>query len=369
MAEPIGIGLIGCGNVAELRHLPALGALSDARVVALADPDSRNLETLGSRYQVRQLYAEAGALLEDPAVEVVGVLVPAALHAEVVLAAVEAGKHVLVEKPLALSTADCARMSERADRSAGKVAVAFNLRAHRLVRRARELLADGLVGPVESIAGTLVGGDFGGVDRWQGWRLERRLGGGALFEKGAHHYDLWRLLTGSEAIEVSAISREAGASDLATMVSARMASGALATTTLGDYGPSINRMIALGPRGRLELSLLEFDGLRFTPTSAQPGDARTRLRGLGNFLRELPRGLRMIRQGGEYGVTYRREWELFLDAIRNDRFVECTLEDGRKALEIALAAVASTVAGRTTATADAPPDLSSALAADTTALE
>ena len=74
MSEPIGVGLIGCGNVAGLRHLPALTGLSDARVVALADPDNGSLESLAARCGVRKLYADHEALLEDPAVEVVGVL-------------------------------------------------------------------------------------------------------------------------------------------------------------------------------------------------------------------------------------------------------------------------------------------------------
>ena len=369
MDEPIGVGLIGCGNVAGLRHLPALTGLSGARVVALADPDSDSLESLAARYDVRQRYADHEALLEDPAVEVVAVLVPAAKHAEVLLAVLEAGKHALVEKPLALSMADADRMVERAERSTAKVSVGFNLRAHRLVRRARELLEGGIVGPIESIAGALFG-DPGTTDnRWQDWRMQRRLGGGALFEKGAHHYDLWRLLSGSEAVEVSAISQEAETADLATVVSCRLESGALATTALTDYGPALNRLSVLGPKGRLELSMLEFDGLRFTPASTNPGDARARLRALRDFMRELPRGVRTMREGGEYVASYRREWQLFLDAVRDGRPVDSSLEDGRRALEIALAAAGSAARGEAVRMAEAPPDLEGALARPLGSLE
>lgn len=369
MSEPVGVGLIGCGNVAGLRHLPALGGLSGARVVALADPDRGSLESLAARYGVRQRYANHEALLEDPAVEVVGVLVPAARHADVLLAALEAGKHALVEKPVALSMVDADQMVERAERSTAKVSVGFNLRAHHLVRRARELLEEGIVGPIRSIAGALLG-DPGTTDnRWQDWRTQRRLGGGALFEKGPHHYDLWRLLSGSEAVEVSAISEEADGADLTTVVSARLESGALATTALAEYGPAVNRVTVLGPEGRLELSMLEFDGLRFTPASSHPGDARARLRALRDFLRELPRGVGTMRQGGEYVASYRREWQLFLDAVREGRPVECSLEDGRRALGIALAATGSAARGEAVRTEEAPPDLEAALARPLRSLE
>jgi myo-inositol 2-dehydrogenase / D-chiro-inositol 1-dehydrogenase len=369
VSEQIGVGLIGCGNVAGLRHLPALTGLSGARVVALADPDSGKLERLADRYEVRQRYADHEALLQDPAVDVVAVLVPAARHAEILLAVLEAGKHVLVEKPLALSMADADRMVERADRSTVRVSVGFNLRAHRLVRRARELLEQGIVGPIESIDGALFGEPGTTDDQWQGWRTNQRLGGGALLEKGPHHYDLWRFLSGSEAVEVSAISRKSEAADLATVVSARLESGALATTALTEYGPALNRMTVLGPRGQLELSVLEFDGLRFTPTSAFPGDARARLRAVRDFLRELPQGLRTMRQGGEYVASYRREWQLFLDAIQDGRPVHSGLEDGRRALEISLAALSSAARGEAVRTEEVPRDPETALASPLKSVE
>lgn len=362
MSEPIGVGLIGCGHVAGLRHLPALAGLSDARVVALADPDSARLESLATRHGVERRYADHEALLEDPAVEVVGVLVPVARHAEVLLTTLEAEKHALVEKPLALSMADADRIVERAERSTAKVSVGFNLRAHRLVRRARELLEQGVVGPIRSITGAMLGDPGTADSSGQDWRTQQRLGGGALFEKGPHHYDLWRLLSGSEAVEVSSISEMTEGADLATVVSARLESGALATTALADYGPALNGMTVLGPKGRLELSVLEFDGLRFIPASSHAGDARTRLRGLRDFLRELPRGVRTMREGGDYVGSYRREWQLFLDAVRDGRPVDCSPEDGRRALEIALAAVSSAAHGETVGTAEAPPDLEAALA-------
>ena len=146
MSEPAGVGLIGCGHVAEQRHLPALSRLDCARVVTLADLDPDRVQLLGERFGVARRYGEPHELLADPAVEVVGVLVPATDHAEVTIAALTSGKHVLVEKPLATSLADGERMIAAAAETAARACVGFNLRAHPLVARARELLASGVVG-------------------------------------------------------------------------------------------------------------------------------------------------------------------------------------------------------------------------------
>ena len=92
VTEPAGVGLIGCGHVAELRHLPALSRLDCARVVALADLDPDRAQLLGERFGVARRYREPQELLADPAVEVVGVLVPATDHAELTIAALAVGK-------------------------------------------------------------------------------------------------------------------------------------------------------------------------------------------------------------------------------------------------------------------------------------
>ncbi len=147
VSEPIGIGLIGCGQVAELRHLPALSRLRGASVVALADLDPERARRLSERFAVPRCYREPEELLADGAVEVVGVLAPPADHAELATRALARGKHVLVEKPLATSLEDGERLIAVAAETPAKTVVGFNLRAHVLVQRARELLSGGIGRP------------------------------------------------------------------------------------------------------------------------------------------------------------------------------------------------------------------------------
>jgi myo-inositol 2-dehydrogenase / D-chiro-inositol 1-dehydrogenase len=351
MAEPLGVGLIGCGFVAELRHLPALEAAEQMRVVALADLDPVPLERVGRRFGVERLHQDPHSLIEDPAVEAVAVCVPAAHHADLTLAAIDAGKDVFVEKPLALTLEDCDRIIERAERSPRKVMVGFNLRWHRLVRRARDVIQAGKIGPVDSIQTVFTGSirDVGGRGR-----TDPQPGGGVLMEKGVHHYDLWRYLLGSEVQEVSGISPSGRFEDDQVVVSAQMTNGALASTLLADYSIHRNELSVHGRDGRLELCCLAFDGLRVAPSSRIGRDVRSRLGGVATTIQELPRGLAALRVGGDYIASFHAEWRHFFDCVRHGAPVESTPESSRRVLEVALAAAESARRGEVVSVAEAP---------------
>ena len=148
---PVKVGIIGCGRVTETRHLPALRRLPQASVVALADVDRDRLRLVADRFRIERRHVDYTALLDDPAVQAVAVCVPAQHHVEVALAALEAGKHLLIEKPLALSLDESDRLISRAATFRSKIMVGFNLRWHRLVRHAREIIQRGVLGPPQLI--------------------------------------------------------------------------------------------------------------------------------------------------------------------------------------------------------------------------
>ena len=100
------IGLVGCGFAAEHRHLPTLMHLPDLSVAAVCDVDETARSRVGERFGIARRHASAHELAADPSVEAVAVCVPTGAHVEVALAAIEAGKHVFVEKPIALSLDD-----------------------------------------------------------------------------------------------------------------------------------------------------------------------------------------------------------------------------------------------------------------------
>jgi myo-inositol 2-dehydrogenase / D-chiro-inositol 1-dehydrogenase len=335
------IGLIGCGRAAERGHMPALRRLPDVRVVALADTDQTRLDGLADEYGVESRYGDHRELLADPAVQAVGVCVPAGLHVDVALASLEAGKHALVEKPLALSLAECDRLIEGASGSAARTTIGFNMRWHRLVQRTRQAVDAGTLGRVRLLR-TVYGSGSRLEPGLPAWRGRRDLGGGALIEQAVHHFDLWRFLLRSEVEEVFAAAQ--GADETAT-VTARMRNGVLVESAFCQFTGHSNEIDLYGENGRLRVCCYRVDGFELLPSGSAPGSARARLSGLARVVRKAPQGLRALRSGGTFQDSYRAQWRHFIDAVEDDLPFQVTLDDGRRALEVALAAGQSASSG------------------------
>jgi predicted dehydrogenase len=344
------LGLIGCGRVMETRHLPALRNLPDVAVVAAADLDTDRLKRVADRFHIKHRYTNFLALLDDPAIEAVAVCVPAQFHVEVALAALDAEKHLFIEKPLALSLDESERLIARAAQSPRKVMIGFNLRWQRLVRQARAMIQQRTLGPLALIRTALTSYD----ENVPEWRKQRNLGGGVLFELAVHHFDLWRFLLQSEVEEVFATSQSQQWEDETATVTARLANGVLATSVFSERTSASNEVEIYGQAGRLRISCSHFDGLEYVSSSSFPGDVRTRLRQMVHTLKELPHGVWRMRQGGDFVASYQAEWRHFLTAIQQDTPVECSLEDGQRALQVVLAAVASASLGQPVKVAQAP---------------
>ncbi len=219
MAEPVRLGVVGCGLVAEGRHLPALAQIDEIRVEAVADVDFARAERVSRRFGVPRAYETAEELIDDPAIDAVAVCVPASAHAEVGLAALERQKHLYIEKPLALSLTEADALADRARTQPVKATMGFNLRSHRLVREARQIVAAGGIGVVQAVTTTFNDARLEQAGL-QPWRTRRALGGGTLLEKAVHHFDLWRFLLDDEVVEVFARTRSGRSEDEVATVSA-----------------------------------------------------------------------------------------------------------------------------------------------------
>ena len=336
----MGVGIIGCGRVAVERHLPPLLHRPEVRVVATADLDRARAARLAGRLGAAASATDYRAVLERRDVDAVAVLTPTASHAEVVAAALDAGKHVLVEKPLALSLADCDRLAARAEGSPCKVVVGLNLRWHRLVRRARELLVGGGLGRVKAIRSAYTHDRSG--ENAPAWHRELAQGGGVSLNEAVHHFDLWRLLGGGEVEEVFSYSRPSRAyEDETSVISARLDTGALITGVFSFRTGPTSEVELYAEEGRLALSLYRFDGLELFPTAKYPGDLGDRARKALASLASLPPALPALRRGGDFQATFDGLWGHFAACVLDGAEPESTLEDGRRSVAVALAAVES----------------------------
>ena len=173
------LGIIGCGYVTLDRHLPALRHVPEVEVVAFADTRPETAAEVARLLGAGRV-VDTEHMLEDGEVEAVAVCTPPATHAELAIAALEAGKHVLLEKPVAASLEEADRIAERAARSPQQVLVGFNFRRHRFVERARRLVAEGALGTVQAVRTAFTNPV---LDEQQDWKRRRGLGGGGLLDR------------------------------------------------------------------------------------------------------------------------------------------------------------------------------------------
>ncbi len=339
LSERLRIAIIGCGRAAQRLHLPALDKIEDAEVVAVADVDRQAAERVAACFGIRGCYTTAEPILNNPEIDAVAVCVPARFHVATGCAVLEAGKHLLVEKPLGLDLASCDRLIESAARSPARTTVGFNLRCHRLIREAKRLIESDALGPIEAVLGK-----WTSAIRYREavppWRNRREEGGGALLEIAVHHFDLWRYLLGENIVEVFAASTAGELPDESVTVTARLAGGAIATGLFSEHTGDSNELEICGRKGRLRISLFRYDGLEFIATETAPGVA-ARIKKLAAKLGSLPLGVAVMREGGDFLTSYRRQWREFIDAIRNGTPVASTLSDGRAAVQAVLGAFES----------------------------
>jgi predicted dehydrogenase len=334
-----GIGVVGCGRAATELHLPALQSLPEARVVAVADAEPKARESAARRFGVAERCSDVNGLLQLPEVDVVAVCVPVTGHVAAAIPVIESGRHLLVEKPLATGSDECERLISAAAGQTCRTAVGFNLRFHRLVRDARAAVESGRLGRIEGIQSSWSSAIRRRRDL-PAWRNDRATGGGALFEIAIHHFDLWRFLVGSEITEIHALSHSGDTPDETVAVTAWHANGAISSGMFSERSADQNTLELLGREGRMKLDLFRYDGLNLTLADDLPGLA-TRLRKSLTAAAEIPKGIALMRKGGDFLLSYQHQWRQFLHSIGSGAFEGASLEDGYAAVRVVLAAVES----------------------------
>ena len=214
----IGMGLIGPGFVAE-HHIDAVRRLGDVDVVALAGSSQASAEKKAKAYKVDRAYGDYHALIADPDIQVIHNTTPNYLHLPVTLAALEAGKHVISDKPLAMNSTEARRLRDAALAAGVAHVVTFNYRGNPLVQQARAMIGHGTTGDVSFVHGHYLQ-DWLTDPNVYSWRSDPSKGGvsSALGDIGSHWCDL--------AEHVSGLRIDSVLADLTTVVPVRYSSGA-----------------------------------------------------------------------------------------------------------------------------------------------
>jgi predicted dehydrogenase len=310
-------GVLGAAKIARVKVIPAMQLGEYSEVVAIASRDAQRARAVASELGIRKAHSSYEDLLADPEVEAIYNPLPNHLHVPWSIRAAEKGKHVLCEKPIALSVAECQTLIEARDRTGVKIGEAFMVRTHPQWLRARELVRNGDIGELLAVIGA-----FSYYNRDpENIRSVPEWGGGALMDIGCYPIQISRFLFGEEPVRVAAaIERDPDLKiDRLTSALLEFPSGQCVFTCSTQMFP-YQRVQILGRTGRVEIEI---------PFNAPP-DRPSRIFINGD-------------RTEEFAVCdqYTVQGDLFSKAIRNNGEVPTPLEDSIRNMTVIEALFAS----------------------------
>ena len=271
------IGILGCARIAKAALIDIRPFVPEIEVIAVASRNPERSAAFARAHNVSRAYGDYESLLADPEVDSVYNPLPNSLHAEWSIRALEAGKAVLCEKPMASNAAEARRMADAARAAQRPLVEAFHYRHHPLAVFVAKLFRSGRLGAVQSIdAGLLIPGELippGDI------RFQANLAGGAMMDVGAYCMNALRLVAGEEPLITGAVaSAERLGVDGAMEAAMNFPSGAVGSLQCSLAADSFRAWLAVkAERGRLEIEnpflphlghrlVLETDGQRSEQT-------------------------------------------------------------------------------------------------------
>ena len=189
-------GMIGCGDVAEVKSGPALYKAGGSALVAVTRRDRVKAEDYARRHDVPRVHASADDLIEDPGIDAIYIATPPSSHCPLALKAAAARKPCLVEKPMAMNHAECLQMVEAFRAAQTPLWVAYYRRALPRFLKVRELLRAGVIGQLTSIQ-VKVTDPLAAGDAAKAWRFDAGIAGAGLFlDLASHYFDIIDFVAG-----------------------------------------------------------------------------------------------------------------------------------------------------------------------------
>lgn len=197
MTKTLQWGLLSTARI-NRRLIPPLGQATRSRLNAVASRNIQTAQAFAQQWNIPRAFNSYEAILADPDIDVVYIPLPNSLHCEWAVKAAEAGKHILCEKPLALSVAEVDRMARAAAANNVVLVEAFMYRMHPQIAKIKELIAGGLIGPIKFIKATF---SFM-LDEPTNIRLQPDMGGGSLWDVGCYPISFSQAIAGADPVEV-----------------------------------------------------------------------------------------------------------------------------------------------------------------------
>jgi predicted dehydrogenase len=266
MTKQINWGIIGCGNVTEVKSGPAFNKVTDSHLLAVMRRTPGKAADYAKRHGVPKWYDDAAELIHDPDINVVYIATPPSSHAEYAIMAAEAGKHIYVEKPMALNFSECQRMIEAAKKANVCLFVAYYRRCLPSFVKIKEWIESGTIGVPRTVCIKIVKPVFqkeSDSDELP-WRFRPGISGGGLFvDLGCHQLDYLDYLFGPITSVKGFAVNQAGIYPAEDMVSVcftfkpgLIGTGTWCFTASGQT--NIDQIEIIGSKGKITFSTFEF---------------------------------------------------------------------------------------------------------------
>ena len=333
-------GIIGAGGIADRRTLPGMMKANNVEVVAVMEVLPEVAESLRAKYNAKYAYTTAEEVIQNPEVDAVYIASPVVFHAKQAMMAADYGKHILLEKPIAMSIAEGQEVVDYVAKKGVKFAAGFMMRFGAHVMNMKKAIADGKIGQVVN--------GYSQFTCWLpnssgNWRLVKaKSGGGALMDMGVHCIDLMEYILGSRVVQLASfndtLTFDYDVEDTSTLLM-KMANGTQCVIQTNFNIPDEAakwRMEFFGTRGRLmgDNIIGQIDGGKlnglFMGEVAGYNATQNHNADMG------------IDLDAEFGDMYTREVESFADSVLNDKPLVVPASDALHIQKVIAAAYEST---------------------------
>jgi predicted dehydrogenase len=333
------IALIGCGHMGRVVHLNNLRRFPEVEVVALAEPDAQRLEQASQTVPRAALFSDYRELLNRSEIDAMVICLPNALHAEAAIAVLSRGKHLYLEKPLAINLEDGRKLLDVWRRSERVGMIGFSYRFNPLHQDVRRRLEAGELGELVGVRSIFTTPPH----RVAEWKQKRQSGGGALLDLASHHVDLVRFWFKEEVAEVRAnIRSQRFEADTATL-ELQLTNGLLVQSFFSMSSVDDDRFEIYGRNGKLSFD--RYNSWAVEMTSAKCHSAP--FHRFSQAMTQLRRSRLAIRKflGKGREPSFAAALKHFVTAAQNGRPVRPNFEDGFRSLAVIIAAEESARTG------------------------
>ncbi|MBI4749291.1 MAG: Gfo/Idh/MocA family oxidoreductase [Acidobacteria bacterium] len=331
----LNLGLIGCGTIAQLVHLPNIIRLPNVKLAALAESDAVQRASVASRYPGAKPFADYRELLALAEIDAVLICLPTHLHAQTTIDALTQGKHVYLEKPLATSRAEGEQVLATWKQSGLIGMIGYNYRFHPLYQKLRRLLQSGKIGDLVQVRSVFSTSSHPLPE----WRQSRQLGGGVLLDLASHHVDLVRYFFEQEIHLVSATVRSIRAeADTATLV-LHLENGLTIESFFSQSAVDEDGFEIYGRHGKLTVDRYRSFDVHFRDARLDSYRLK-QLKQTGQLIGRTPYILQKLLHPG-FEPSYQQALNIFFQAIRRQTSDFPDFSDGFTSLKVIIAAEAS----------------------------